>query len=333
MSNVAGEIYFIAEEPSLTAPQVRVKIGLVRASDSRDSHDRLLDHQTGNPRSLVLIKAVKTARVSHVENALHQRYADRRGNGEWFELTKSELDSAIAECHQLADQQAVHLPVIQQAEALKHATRSESVVAANEESVAWHRAYHVAKASESVFAILKREYKKLVVHSYEAGLDVNRYAAVSRPRMKLESWFLAHHKDAYDVCKRTSVSESFAVKSSNIEAALAKEHDDLAEEFRRAIAEWRPDNGLDDLHQMYLETRRPSSTWKEEKDLAHAHLKVLCGLDLGIEGIGSWSTTESKRFSSGIAKERFPHLVQEHSALDVFGAPSFRLRGGEETDD
>ena len=92
MSNIAGEIYFIAEESSVSAPPVRVKIGLVRESaNSRDSRDRLLDHQTGNPRNLVLLEAIKTARVSQVENSLHQRYASQRGIGEWFELTKPEL--------------------------------------------------------------------------------------------------------------------------------------------------------------------------------------------------------------------------------------------------
>jgi hypothetical protein len=333
LSNVAGEIYFIAEEPSLTTPTVRVKIGLVRESDSRDSQDRLLDHQTGNPRSLVLIKAIKTARVSHVENSLHQRYAGRRGIGEWFELTKTELDSAIAECSQLAEQQSVHLPVIQQAEALKHVTRSGSVVPATEESIAWHRTYQVAKASESVFVDLKSQYKKLIESAHEAGLDVNRYAAISRSRMRLESWFLAHHKDAYDVCKRTSKSESFKVKNTNIGAALAIGHTELAEEFQAKIVEWRPGNDLDNLHQMFLETRRPSTTWKEEKDLANAHLKVLCGLDLGIEGICAWTPIVSKRFSSEIAKDQFPNLVQLHAELDMFGAPSVRLRGGEETGD
>ena len=68
MSNIAGEIYFIAEEPSVSAPPVRVKIGLVRESKSgRDSQDRLLDHQTGNPRRLVLLEAIQIARVSKVE--------------------------------------------------------------------------------------------------------------------------------------------------------------------------------------------------------------------------------------------------------------------------
>ena len=169
MSNIAGEIYFIAEEPSVSTPPVRVKIGLVRESKkNRDSRDRLLDHQTGNPRSLVLLEAIKTARVSQVENSLHQRYASRRGIGEWFELTKPELTLAIAECHELAEQQSVHLPVIRKAESLKYALRNGVVIAASDESTEWHNRQQVAKASEE----LAEEFRtRLAEWNLEVGFD------------------------------------------------------------------------------------------------------------------------------------------------------------------
>ncbi len=334
MSNVAGEIYFIAEEPSLTTPTVRVKIGLVRESrKNRDSQDRLLDHQTGNPRSLVLVEVIKTARVSHVENSLHQRYASRRGIGEWFELTKVELDSAIAECSDLAAQQSAHLHVIQQAEALKHATRSDVVVAASEEAIEWHRSLQVAKESESIFVKLKGQYKERVEMAHEAGINIDRYAAVTQSRQRLDSWFLEHHKIAYEACKRPSKSERFKDKGTDVDPALEPDHRELADEFRAKIAESNPEAGFDEVHKLYLETRRPSSIWKEEKNLATAHLKVLCGLNRGIEEIGEWKTTVSRRFSAEIAEDKYPNLVQAYATIAGFGASSIRLRDGEETGD
>lgn len=334
MSNVAGEIYFIAEEPSLTAPQVRVKIGLVRENKkNRDSKDRLMDHQTGNPRNLVLVDAIRTARVSHVENSLHQRYASRRGIGEWFQLSKAELDSAIAECSDLAAQQSAHLPVIQQADALTHSTRNDVVVAASEEAIEWHRSLKIAKASESIFVQLKSKYKERVEMAHEAGFDVNGFAAVTRSRQRLDSWLKEHHKDAYQNCKRPSKSARFKDIGPEVKPALVPDHIELAEEFSAKISESNPQTGFEEVHRLYLETRRPSAIWKEEKNLAIAHLKVLCGFNQGIENLCEWKTVVSQKFSVEIAEDKYPHLVQAHATIEVFGAPSTRLRDGEETGD
>jgi len=334
MSNIAGEIYFIAEEPSVSAPPVRVKIGLVRESKSgRDSQDRLLDHQTGNPRKLKLLEVVETARVSRVENSLHQRYAGQRGIGEWFELTKSELNLVVAECRELAEQQSVHLPVIRKAESLKYALRNGVVIAASDESTEWHNRQQVAKASESVFSKLKSEYKKKIVSAHEAGLDVSKYAAVSQARLPLSSWLLAHHKDAYEACKRPSRSESFKPKDTEFDVALDPSQMELAEEFRTRLAEWNLEVGFDELHRLHLETRRPNSIWEEEKDLATAYLKVLCGYNQGIEGICEWKSSVSRKFSAEIAEEKIPELVDAHEVIEVFGNPSYRLRSGDDTGD
>ena len=334
MSNVAGEIYFIAEEPSLTAPQVRVKIGLVRENKkNRDSKDRLMDHQTGNPRNLVLVDAIRTARVSHVENSLHQRYASRRGIGEWFQLSKAELESAIAECNVLANQQSVHLPVIQQAEALKHAARSDAIVTATEESIQWHHSLLVAKASESVFAKLKNKYRKRIEEAHDAGADVSRYATFSHSRLRIDSWLLKNHKDAYEDSKRPVKAESFLPKETDCAPALQPDQTELAEEFSAKITESNPQTGFEQVHRLYLETRRPSAIWKEEKNLATAHLKVLCGFNRGIDNLCEWKTVVSQKFSVEIAEDKYPHLVQAHATIEVFGAPSTRLRDGEETGD
>jgi len=334
MSNIAGEIYFIAEEPSVSAPPVRVKIGLVRESkENRDSRDRLLDHQTGNPRNLVLLEAIKTARVSQIENSLHQRYASQRGIGEWFELTKPELTLAIAECHELAEQQSVHLPVIRKAESLKFAERNGIVVAASGESTEWHQKHQVAKASESVFSKLKTEYKEKIVSAHEAGADISRYAAVAQARLTLNSWLLEHHRDAHEACKRSSQSEPFTPKSATFDAALNQSEKELAEEFRARLEEWTLETGFEELHRVYLETRRPSSIWKEEKDLALAYLKVSCGQNQEIDGICSWQTRTSNKFSAEIAEEKYPDLVQAHEMLEVFAKPSYRLRSGDDSGD
>ena len=52
MALTPGEIYFVRETDYLTKELTPyVKIGLVRAAEFRDTANRILEHQTGNPRS------------------------------------------------------------------------------------------------------------------------------------------------------------------------------------------------------------------------------------------------------------------------------------------
>ena len=62
-SSTPGTLYFITErDPFCDAPAAYVKIGLVRDNDmGRSSDDRLLEHQTGNPRSLRIAALSATA--------------------------------------------------------------------------------------------------------------------------------------------------------------------------------------------------------------------------------------------------------------------------------
>ena len=329
MSNVAGEIYFIAEEPSMSTPPVRVKIGLVRESKSgRDSQDRLLDHQTGNPRKLKLLEVVETARVSRVENSLHKRYADRRGIGEWFELSDSDLQAAIAECQDLATQQAVHLPVIREADAMKGLVRNEVVIAATDDATEWYRRYLVADASASMLKKLIERYRKMVESAYEGGFDVERYASVEVPRISFGSWMSEHHNSEYEACKQSRTTNPFEVSNTKTEAALESADAELANEFAAKLDEWSLKDELESLHQLHLQVRRPLSVWSEEKDLSKAYLKVFCGSNQGIANICKWTTKISNNFSAEVAEEKYRLLFEEFLGLEIYGKPKFRLRVG-----
>ena len=53
MNLTPGQLYFINEQDIKTGERSNYyKIGIVRESFERDSKDRLLEHQTGNPRKL-----------------------------------------------------------------------------------------------------------------------------------------------------------------------------------------------------------------------------------------------------------------------------------------
>jgi hypothetical protein len=334
MSNVAGQIYFIAEEPSITAPPLRVKIGLVRESKSgRDSHDRLLDHQTGNPRKLKLLEVVETARVSHVENSIHQRYASQRGVGEWFEMSDSQLQAAIAECRILASQQNFHLPIIKQAEKLKGLARSENIIEATEEAREWHYRYLVATASERSLKNLIDKYQNTVKAAHERGCDIARYARVTFPRISFGTWLKANHNDVYEACKQMKSTNQFDIVSDKtVKSALSGADAELSNEFAAKLDERTSEVGVDSLHQLHLQVRRPLRLWTEEKVLSAAYLKVFCGRDQSIVDICEWKTKNSNDFSEDFAEKKYPALHEKHTELEILGKARITLRSGGDSD-
>ena len=85
-STASGELYEIAElDPRTNAPHPQgcVKWGIVK--NDRTSEKRLLEHQTGNPRKLVLVKKYFTKEVQVCESLVHIMCARDRTSGEWFQ--------------------------------------------------------------------------------------------------------------------------------------------------------------------------------------------------------------------------------------------------------
>jgi len=103
-SSTPGTLYFITErDPFCDAQAAYVKIGLVRDNDmGRSSDDRLLEHQTGNPRSLRIAASISTsAPISALEASVHQRLAAHRVSGEWFRIGDSGIQQFLDAAEEL----------------------------------------------------------------------------------------------------------------------------------------------------------------------------------------------------------------------------------------
>jgi len=64
------------------------KIGITSGDVSR----RLAQLQTGNPRRLRIVKVIGSDDPARTEHTLHVMLQHRRGHGEWFKLSPSELE-------------------------------------------------------------------------------------------------------------------------------------------------------------------------------------------------------------------------------------------------
>ncbi len=82
-----GYIYFITEVPFRN----KVKIGM-----SQNPQRRVKDLQTGNPNILILRHVTQYDEYKALERTMHEICKDIRGNGEWFDITESELTGIVS---------------------------------------------------------------------------------------------------------------------------------------------------------------------------------------------------------------------------------------------
>jgi len=91
-------IYFMTERDLFGYPcGPYVKIGLVKGNDDgRSSFERRKEHQTGNPREIIIEAEVETrAQVSTLESLIHQRLAKYRIHGEWFNYGEDGIEPYV----------------------------------------------------------------------------------------------------------------------------------------------------------------------------------------------------------------------------------------------
>ena len=156
-----GEVYFIGERDRSTGKLTEnVKIGMVGAKG--DSGDRLKQHQTGNPRDLVLHHVVETPAPFWVENGLHQRLNGLRVRAEWHKLDPKGLEDAIRLAEVLASESFVHMPFIDEQERLRKCVSSDEKIQPTAESSDWHMRLSKAKAQLDCLKNLQTKYKNLI---------------------------------------------------------------------------------------------------------------------------------------------------------------------------
>ena len=86
-------VYLINEEGT-----DNYKIGITRSKNEKHRKRTL---QTGNSQKLNTIYTFKTEHPYRLETMLHTFYANKRGNGEWFQLSDDEVLSFISTCEKL----------------------------------------------------------------------------------------------------------------------------------------------------------------------------------------------------------------------------------------
>ena len=87
-----GYVYLIGENND----ENKYKIGSTKC---KDINKRLKQLQTGNSNPLFIKAYYETSRPFKLETMLHNRFKECNVIGEWFELTKKDVDSFESTCH------------------------------------------------------------------------------------------------------------------------------------------------------------------------------------------------------------------------------------------
>lgn len=330
MNLTPGKLYFINEHDVQSGRRSNYyKIGIVRDSDGRDSKNRLLEHQTGNPRKLWIVEELEMPAVEAVETNLHYLFARNRVMGEWMQFTEPELANAIAKAKELATEVKANVIDFERAEELKNIVSNGLKLEATEEAENWYVQIQdlnvVVKACDEVLD----NYRNYLYDAIEKGIDVSGRATIqSRSGTSRfdEKLFKEKYPDLY---------EKFSSSSNPVKG-----------QFRLKIAKnWIPDHGIVDedqqtfitsmknlltnadhtmdtgfaLHEKHLGVLEVKKYAEWNIEIATTKLRVLTGEAEGVDEICTWKR-ERKEVIALDRKGIQLHHPDEYDTCLVLGA-------------
>jgi hypothetical protein len=330
----SGEIYFIREQVGGEFTDF-TKIGKVAEKPGRSSLDRAKEHQTGNPRPLVPIEVVQTVFVSEVENTLHREFAPKRIlPGEWFILNAAEIATAIARCGELSVANAQLIPLFEQADALEAKVSNANLAPANDEAATWAKAYRRARYGLKLFDDAEKRFKEYLAEANSRGVDVTDFVDIgqSAGRRSYRDLFEQNYPELVAKYSSTMTEIAGVVTVKSVRNEIFSPDEELAEVVTLTESLMPQINSSSDqrdeiaaMHALYLSLLSVEPVLKKHKEVARAHLMLLCGESAGIEELCSWRRTPRDVIAIDWDTIKATHPA-EVAACTTFGNPTPRVR-------
>jgi hypothetical protein len=330
----SGEIYFIREQVGGEYTEF-TKIGKVAERPGRSSLDRAKEHQTGNPRPLVPIEVVQTVFVSEVENTLHREFAPKRIlPGEWFILNAAEIATAIARCGELSVANAQLIPLFEQADALEAKVSNANLAPANDEAATWAKAYRRARHGLKLFDDTEKRFKEYLTEANSRGIDVADFVEIgqSAGRRNYRDLFEQNYPELAAKYSSTMTEVAGVVTVKSVRNEIFSADEELAEVVTLTESLLQQINRSSDqrdeiaeMHALYLSLLSVEPVLKKHKEVARAHLMLLCGESSGIEELCAW-----RREPKDVIKIDWDAIKATHpaevAACTTIGNPTPRVR-------
>ena len=329
MKLTPGQLYFINEQDIKTGARTAYyKIGIVRDAEGRDSKDRLLEHQTGNPRKLCVVETLNMPAVEYIETNLHYLFARNRVMGEWMEFTPDELKNAIAKANELKAEMETYLPDFTKAEQLKKVASNGIKLAPTHDSEYWYGVIQDLKEVIQTCQEALGQYDDYLLEAIEQGVDVSAVAKVQKragAKKFDEKLFASKYPDLY---KQHSTSETDYKGQFRIAPAkdwnpdissINPEQVELVTDFMDLLE--NADHSLDTgfaLHEKHLAVLEVLQYAEWRTEIANIKLRVITGENEGIEGICTWKREKIEKVTLDrkTLQEKYP---DEYSSCVVEG--------------
>jgi hypothetical protein len=327
--SAAGEIYFIGEKDLRTKEITSYyKVGIVRENSEnadRSSTQRLLEHQTGNPRELYIESVVKSDLVELVETLIHKNFAPLGVRGEWMLLDPSQLIEVQKHAELLAVEAKEITADLQKAEELAKALSDEEFIQATPELLALNEIYLESnaklKACNEMFDAIKEIFADALEDEDEEE-EVGIFAQIQERQKSVfdEAAFKGAHYAIYSkflVAKSTikgtpsfSGSRGFKKEFKEYDPGFA-EMVDIFSTVVEKIASGQEKK--EHLHGFSLDLRRVNAEALWSKMKAENKIKVACGTHAGIDGVFKWVRSEkvTESLDKKALKLAHPELVAE----------------------
>ena len=329
MKLTPGELYFIRERDKQTKEISRyVKIGLVKENDDRASRERALEHQTGNPRELLIHKVIKTPAISEIENIVHGLFATERVSGEWFDFTDKKLAEAIETAQNLADEAHLYEQEIRAAAKLGKVLSTQEIIKPSTEALAWHGAFLRAEAigkyctefAEGMKDVFREAIQRAEAVEHFAVMRVRKDRKIFDPvafELEYPDLYIQFTKPTKKIAPRLTWTrpKDFDKSISRLNPELHSYGTSL-----KGLIEQTREGKLSKevLHKHYLRLLGFGARASWELDIAKANVQTICGDSAGIEGICKWSRVEkeTKSFDKSAFIEAFPDIAEKFMHLE-----------------
>ena len=326
-SITSGSLYFITErDPFCDAPAGYVKIGLVRDNDmGRSSDDRLLEHQTGNPRSLQIAASISTkASISELEASVHQRLAAYRVSGEWFRIGDSGIQRFVDAAEELKTELELLHSCTSSLTPFTEVRDNGEELQADSEAEDLH-----AGALSLISRIQKLERKqKLLTLQLQCigGLEFTDIEGICRHQYSAGSsrfdsaGFERAHPLLMQELGRHRISGTFRLRKR----PTASRGDEMKQLEQICKDQNVTDNGplalprsaeTERMHAEWIDVHSDLQPLKHQLRQHEARLKLICAEASGIQGVCSWKRALRLTMQREVLAKSHPDLAAEFTVI------------------
>ena len=334
--NNIGYVYFMTEKDLFGNPSgPYVKIGRVKGNEEgRSSIDRRKEHQTGNPRQIIVLDEVKTsASDSTLESIVHQRLANFRIHGEWFiysddgikpyvELTKkinTRLEAELKNENMLEELSAIE----DNGEEINPCSESEDI---HQDLIKIKSDLQKIKIRKELASIKLKSLNKKNCQNIDGICSFEK----SKPVEKFDKKnFEKDYPQIFDKLSKFSINSKLSIKK-DVKSIENNELNEIKEIINSQIFDEKlipnsleRDNVSIALHKEWIDAHVEIQPYEFKKKFYENKLKLIIGEKLGIKNICSWKRKLSKKISKTDLKNYDQKLASKYIKL---GEPIVRFK-------